>query len=219
MKRLVPIVCLFALATIACGKEASIVPVVSVATPSATPESTAQVTYEPFVTASPTVQPLITPTPTPAPLASPTTTPAAATTPPSTVFPSHTPTPDNQPPDAYMRGHVPNETKGLITYYDWPTGSNGKFTSYKNPSVNPSNSMSVTKGQILGIKFTRNGKPSNIFAGYRTTPDRTNDTPIPITDENPAIIQANFPSGTVWVDVETFWGQAEVDYAFKLNVS
>jgi hypothetical protein len=142
----------------------------------------------------------------------------AATTPPAAVFPSHTPTPDNQPPDAYIRGHAPVEAKGLITYYDWPTGPNGTFTAYKNPSVDPDDPMSVAKGQFLGIKFTRDGKPSKIFAGYRTTSGRTNDTPIPITDANPAIIQANFPSGTVWVDVETFWGQAEVDYAFKLNV-
>jgi hypothetical protein len=212
MKRFVPLLFLLA---IACGKEASIVPIVSVPpTSSPTPSPTAVVTYEPFTTPAPTEQPLITPTPVPtaAPTASATSTPGSGS------FPTHTPTPTGQPPDAYMRGKPGGEIKGLIVYCTW-SGYKSCPTD-PNKNADPSDSISVKKGEFLGVLFTHSGKPNPIGARYRTDPSwSSKSTAIPIKDGNPAVIQANFPSGTVWVDVFSYWGKDEVDYTFKLSVS
>jgi len=219
MKRLVPVLAVFALAAIACGKETSIVPVISTLA-SPTPQPTAEVTFAPVTTPTPTTAPVVTPSPTPAPVPTATAAPVATTTPAASGFPTHTPTPSGQPPDAYMRKQPSTELKGMITYYDWPNSS-GKQVAYTNQSADPTSSIAVKKGTSLQIYFTHDGKPdSNIGADYRTAPSRqSHQTPIPITDDNPATIQANFPSGTIWVDVYTYWGPNEVDYAFKLDVS
>jgi len=217
MKRLIPTFALFALIAIACGKEASIVPVISLAT--STPQPTAQVTFTPYTppTSAPTATPVVTASPTPAPV--PTATNAPAATPTQTGFPTHTPTPGGQPPDAYMRHSPSTELKGLIIYYDWPNSS-GKRVSYTNQTADPTSSIAVNKGQYLSVLLTKNATPDTVAARYRTDPNRNAPAkPVAITHANPAIVQANFPSGTVWVDVFTYWGDNEVDYTFKLDVS
>src|SRR5437763_1871744 len=114
MKRFVALLFLFA---IACGKEASVMPIVSVG-----PSPTAQVTYEPYTTPTPTVPPLITPTAAPASSPTPTPVPIATSTPASTTraATTHADTPTNAPPDAYLR-YQGNELKGEATAYNWQT--------------------------------------------------------------------------------------------------
>lgn len=214
MKRFVP---LFFVLAIACGKEASVVPIVSIG-----PSPTAQVTYEPYTTPTPTVPPLITPTPTPVP------TTLAAATPQATAAPTpvpttheattHANTPTNAPPDAYLT-YNGRELKGEATSYNWQTSSS-KRSTYTDQTPDPSDSMDVPQGAILKISFTRNGAPNDDGARYRTDPSLTaKSTAIPIDKANPATIQANFPTGTVWVDVFTYWPEGDAEHTFKLHVS
>ena len=121
MRRFVPLVVVLAFVAIACGKESSIVPIVSVP-----PSPTAEVTYEPYTAPTPTVTatPLITATPTPKPTAVPT--PVPTPTPATHIPTTHANTPTNQPPDAYLRGNG-QELKGEATNFNWQT-SPGKRT-------------------------------------------------------------------------------------------
>jgi hypothetical protein len=222
MKRLVPVLCVFALVAIACGKEASLVPVITSGPTFAptTPTPTAVVTFEPFVTPTPTEEPLITPTPTPVPLTTPapTHTPKPKPTEGPNSFMNHTPTPGFQPPDAYLRTSS-QELKGLITEYNWQT-SPTKRSYYEDPTPDPSDSIGVSSDSNLKILFARTGQPSRVFARYRTSADaNANSTAVPVTQQNPAIVQGPFPSGTIWLDVFSNWPQGDVEHTYKLNVS
>ncbi len=220
MKRLVPVFFLFLLVGVACGKESSIVPIVSEG-PTFTPSATAQVTIEPFVTPTPTEAPLETPTPTPEPTSAATTGPTtepATPTPSAHVFATHPNTATDQPPDAYLHSTT-QELKGLATEFNWQTSAS-KRTYYQDNTPDPSDTIGVTRGANLSIAYTRSDQPSHVFASYRIGPDASaSSTPIAVSQTNPAEIQATFPTGTVWVDIHTYWSQGDVVHTFKLNVS
>jgi len=212
MRRFVPLVVVLGFVAIACGKESSIVPIVSVP-----PSPTAEVTYQPSTTPTPIPTPtaLVTATPTAKPTAVPTAvpTPTPATHTPTT----HADTPTNEPPDAYLRGNG-LELKGQATSFNWQT-SPSKRTTYTDQTPDPTDSINVTKGEVLKISFTRSDSPHDAGARYRTDPSLgAKTTAVPIDKANPATIQANFPSGTVWVDVFTYWPQGDVEHTFKLHV-
>ncbi len=203
---------------VGCGKEASIVPVVSLA-PGATPQATTGtpppvvVATAPPATSTPSASPTPSPSATPKPTVKPTPTPSPTPTP----FPSHPPTPKTAPPDAYMRG-TNGELKGEITHFNWDTGSGRKV--YDDASPDPIPSLTVKRGEVLQISFTRTDTETNSGARYRTDPSASaKATATPIDKKNPATLVANFPTGTVWVDVFTYWPEGDVEHTFKLHVT
>jgi hypothetical protein len=209
---------------VACGKEGSIVPVVQIA-----PSPTAQVTFEPHSpppTVAPTIAPAPTvvlatpkptprPTPKPTPLPTPTPAPAAGVHPPT----SHAATPKNAPPDAYLRAAV-GEIKGDITHYNWKTDAQGHRSLYDDSTPDPAGEITIKKGETLKISFTRTDTETNAGARYRTSPAaNAKATAIYMDKKNPATITANFPIGTVWLDVFTYWPEGDVEHTFKLKVT
>jgi hypothetical protein len=226
MKRLVPIFCLFAFVAMACGREGSVVPIVSIG-----PSPTAAVTYEPYTTPSPsaeaTAEPTAAPT-APTDTTAPTASPAATTAPtaaPTAAPATHTPTthpdtPTNKPPDAYLK-HAGQELKGEVTSYNWQTSSSHR-TAFTDNTPDPSDSITIDRSGQLTISFTRGDSPNNnTGARYRTDPSKNAQThAIVIANGNPAFIRAaDLPTGTVWLDVFTYWPQGDVEHTFKLNVT
>jgi hypothetical protein len=197
---------------IACGKESSIVPIVSLA-PGATPTATVPATIAP--TEAPTPSPTASATPSLTPTVQPTATPTVVPPTPTPV-PTHTPTPKSSPPQAYLRA-ASGEIRGDVTHFNWTDGSQRR--TFEDPSPDPATSISVTRGEILKIFFTRSDAPSDAGARYRTDPAaNAKTTAVPIDKKNPATVTANFPTGTVWLDVFTYWPEGDVEHTFKLIV-
>src|SRR5438445_6954416 len=183
---------LLSFVALACGREGSIVPVVSLP-PTASPTET------------PTVSPTETPTSTPevtviaGPTATAAASPAPTGTPIVTPAPSHAATPKTAPPDSYLTASA-GQIKGDLTMYNWNEPSGRKTFTDQTPD--PATSINVTRGETVTISFTRSDSMSDDGARYRTNASfNAHPTAVPVTKHNPATIVANFPVGTIWLDV------------------
>jgi len=205
MRRMVLGAVLLSFVALACGREGSIVPVVSLpptASPSETPTEAPTFTPEVTVSASPSPTASAAPTPTGTPIVTP--------------APSHAATPKTAPPDSYLTASA-GQIKGDLTMYNWQEPSGRKTFTDQPPD--PATSFTVTRGEKLTISFTRSDSMSDDGARYRTNASfNAHTTAVPMTKHNPATIVANFPVGTIWLDVFTYWAEGDAEHTYKLNV-
>lgn len=171
-------------------------------------------------TAAPTATqapaPTAEPTPEPTPLA--TAQPIVTQEPPATE-PAETPRPT---PIGSPRATLASETdevEGARGTYCWTPDDREAGTCVDALPVDPDEVLEVRRGETLTLAFDHPHAPKSIRMHRYDTPfedDAVEEVEVP--DENPARFTADFPEGTSWLSVATFWEEGDAYYSFEVEV-
>lgn len=166
------------------------------------------------------------PTATPAPTRTPTAepTPLATAQPVATADPAATkapatprPTPVRSP-TATLASEA-GEVEGVRGSYCWTPDDHQAGTCADAIPTDPDEALVVRQGETLTLAFDHPHGPKSVRIHRYEDPfegDAVEEVDVP--DENPARFTTDFPKGTFWLTVSSFWDEGDAYYYFEVDV-